>query len=96
MTIDLFDAPAAELAEERAAIREFDGLMTREEAERLGKLDAEEWRFACEVRTLLAMPPPQCRAMLDGIEKVRGKTAADPVREAVKREWLARKATARP
>lgn len=92
MTIDIFAKAEAEFAEERAAIREHDGLMTREEAERLGRLDAEEWRFSCEVRYLLSLPLDERRALLDGIEKARGKAGADRVREGLAREWSARKA----
>lgn len=46
---DMF-AVAEEMAEERAAIMEFDGLLTRTEANRLGLLESERWREACEVR----------------------------------------------
>lgn len=82
----------AEIYEERAAIREYDGLMTREEAERLGKLDAEEYRDSCEVRTALAMPLVDRRLYLDDVEKKRGKFAAAKLRDAVLKEWLRRKA----
>lgn len=91
MTADLF-ASAAEMAEERAGILEFDALMTREEAERLGKLESEEWRHACEVRHVVAMSSvSERREYLDLVEKRRGKTAGDRLRDAVSREWLVRR-----
>lgn len=91
MTDDLF-AAASEMAEERAGILEFDALMTREDAERLGKLASEEWRHACEVRTVVAMPSAgQRREYLELVEKRRGKASGDRLRDAVSREWLARR-----
>lgn len=91
MTADLF-AAAVEMSEERAVIREFAGLMTREEAERLGKLDTEEWRHACEVRHVLSMPTLMDRRdYLDLAEKHRGKVAGQKLRDAVSAEWLRRR-----
>lgn len=93
MTFDLFQS-ASEMAEERAAIREFDGLMTREDAERLGKLDAEEWRHACEVRHVLAMPSRLDRAdYLKLVDSRRGKDAGQRLRDSVQREWVAQRAS---
>jgi hypothetical protein len=89
MTGELFN----EVFEERAAIREFDGLLTREEAERLGLLDAEEWRMACEVRHVLSLPSlEERRGYLAKAENARGVKAVNPLREAVKREFERRKA----
>lgn len=77
-----------EIEEERAAICEFDGLMSREEAEKQGKLAAEEWRFACEVRSVLAMKGVAWRReYLNLVESRRGKGPADALRDAVRREW---------
>lgn len=91
MTDDLF-ASAAEMAEERAGILEFDGLLTREEAERLGKLESEEWRHACEVRHIVAMASvSERREYLGMVEKRRGKEAGDKLRDSVSREWLRQK-----
>jgi hypothetical protein len=91
MTTDLF-AAAAEMAARSSAIREFEGLMTREEAERLGKLDAEEWRHACEVRAVLDLPTvAERREYLDLAEKRRGATAGQKLRDAVTAEWLRRR-----
>lgn len=91
MTDDLF-AATEEMAEERAAIREFDGLMTRADAERLGKLESEEWRHACEVRHVVAMSSvSDRREYLDLVEKRRGKVSGEKLRDAVSREWLARR-----
>lgn len=91
MTADLF-AAAAEIAEERAGILEFDALMTREDAERLGKLASEEWRHACEVRHVVAMASvSERREYLDLVDRLRGKEAGGRLRDAVSREWLARR-----
>lgn len=88
---DLFRA-ATEMAEERAAILEFDGLMTREEAERLGKLEAECWRMACEVRWICDMPDRKKRAdYLAMVEKQRGMVAANELKRMVFEEWDRRK-----
>lgn len=90
--IDL-DESAREMAEERAAIREYDGLMIRAEAERLGKLDSDEWRHVCEVRLIMRMSSlEERREYFRLIEQSRGKPVADALRESVQRAWLARKA----
>lgn len=92
MTPDLFAPAAAELAEERAGIREHDGLTAREEAEHLGKLDAEEWRHACEVRHVLSLPTAaDRRRYLDLVDDRRGKAAGQRLRDDVSREWLRRR-----
>lgn len=88
---DLFTT-AAEIAEERAGICEFDGLLTREEAERQGKLESEQWRQACEVRKALSMPLLERQEFLVDVEKKRGKKAADELRSFVQAEWFRRKA----
>lgn len=84
---DLF-AVAEEIREERAAIAEHDGLLSREDAERLGLLEAERYREACEVRYVLTIHGSAARkAYLDACEKHRGKAAADKLRDAVRAEW---------
>ena len=85
---DLF----SEIYEERSAIAEFDGLLTREEAERRGLLEAEAYRHACEVRTVAAMPLMERRAFLDDVENRRGAKAADKLRYGLTQLWLERKA----
>lgn len=44
-----------ELFNERAAIREYDGQKTREEAERLAREDVEAYRHKCEVDFVVKM-----------------------------------------
>lgn len=83
---------AAEIFEERAAICEFDGLLTRQQAEAMGLLESEQYRQACEVRTVLAMPTFDRRSFLSAVEVKRGKAHADQLRELVTAEWLRRKA----
>lgn len=53
-----------------------------------GPTYTEEHRHACEVRYVLAMPDKQARrAYLDGVEKKRGKQAADMLRDDVLKAW---------
>ena len=80
---------AAEIAEERAAICEFDGLLTRSEAEKQGLLESERWRHACEVRQVMSIPSlAERRTYLSMVETQRGKEAANKLREDIQREWL--------
>jgi hypothetical protein len=82
------NADLFEVFEERSAIREFDGLMTREEAERLGKLDAEDYRHACEVRHVLSLPSSQARrSYLAQAENARGVSSVKRLRDDVRKEW---------
>lgn len=85
---DLF----TEVFEERAAICEFDGLLTREEAEKQGMLESEQYRHACEVRDILGRPLMERRELLADIEKKRGKVAADRLRDDMAKLWAERKA----
>lgn len=88
---DLFES-AAEMAEERAGILEFEALLTREEAEKRGLLESEEWRHACEVRRVSNMPSLSARReYLASVESQRGKKSADKLRSDIQREWLARR-----
>ena len=84
---------ATEIFEERAAICEFSGLMTREQAEAMAMLESEKYRQACEVRTVLAMPLDERRPFLSAVERKRGKAHADQLRGLVQAEWLRRKST---
>lgn len=53
----------------------------------------EDWRAETEARYVLNKPTADGRrAYLDGVEKKRGRIAADRLREAVKAEWARRKA----
>ena len=88
---DLFET-LTEISEERAGICEFDGLMTREEAEKQGMLESERYRHSCEIRDLLARPLEDRREMLKKIERTRGKEATDKIRADLTAEWARRKA----
>lgn len=83
---------AEEIREERAAICEYDGLMTREQAEAQGELESEAYRQACEVRYVLGLSLIERQEYLDRVEKVRGVRAGGELRAAVRKEWLRRKA----
>ena len=87
MTDDLF----SEIFEERSAICEHDGLLTREAAEAQGKLESEAYRAACEVRYVLAMPLAERRDYLELVAQKRGDNAADTLKGEIQREWLRRK-----
>lgn len=88
MTDDLFAETANEIHEERSAIAEYDGQLSRREAEALGLLESERFRESCEVRHVLAIHGSERRrAYLDQCEKHRGKEAADRLRDAVRAEW---------
>ena len=86
MLDDLFDQ-ADEIREERAAIREFDGGLTREEAEKLGMLDSRAWLTACLVRHVAGMEAfVERKQFVESYEKSHGKAAAEHLREALVRE----------
>lgn len=83
MLDDLFEQ-ADEIREERAAIREFDGGLTREEAEKLGGLDSRAWLTACLVRHVASMEAFEDRKQfVEDYGKKHGKAAAEQLREAL-------------
>lgn len=86
------DEIAAEIYNERAAICEYSGLLTREQAEAQGLLESEAWRHATEVSTVLAMPFSERRPYLAMVEKQRGLVARQELAKSVNSEWLRRKA----
>ena len=88
---DLFES-INEIREERAAICEFDGLLTREQAEKQGLLESEQYRVACEVRKVLEMPLNERREYLAKVDHARGKSSGQELRAQVQAEWLRRKA----
>ena len=78
-----------ELFQERAAIREFDGEQTHEEAE----AGAREEMHACEVRDCIARYWPEGRRLADYLElaeKKRGKEPADRLRADCREAWRAK------
>lgn len=80
---DLF-AQAEEIREERAAIREFDGGLTREEAEKAGLLDSREWLTACLVRHVASMESFEDRKdFVEDYRKKHGDAAADLLRDGL-------------
>lgn len=72
--------------EERCAIREYEGGLSREESERLARADVEAYRNACEVRDVVEKYRKHggefVRKYLLLVEKARGSTAANRLREA--------------
>ena len=82
---------AKEIESERSAICEIDGLLTREQAEFQGLLESEQYKTACEVRAVLAMPFSERKPYLQRVQLVRGLVARDVLAKAVNDEWLRRK-----
>jgi hypothetical protein len=72
MNLATIEAAADEFAEERAAIREFDGGFTREEATRLGMLDSREWMLACLVREIGTQTADKRKARVEEFRKRHG------------------------
>ena len=84
MTDDLF----SEMYEERAAVYEFDALMTREQAEAQALLDSEAWREACEGRSVALMDSREARrAYLENVTKKRGQASGDRLRQLVEKNF---------
>ena len=93
--IEQFEEAAKEVFEERAAIAEFDGLLTREEAEKLGLLASRRYLEDCEINEICNMPSlEQRKTYLAMIEKARGKAATDHIKNQLQREWMRRKSGA--
>lgn len=76
-----------EIFEERAAIVEFDGLLSKEEAEKQGALESEAYRHACEVRTIAEWPLQDRRDYIDQVEKKRGKKSAESLKDSLLKMW---------
>ena len=75
-----------ELFEERAGIREFDGGLPREEAERLAREDVQQALFTAEVQSVVRMYREKggaaVKSFLLQVEKHRGSQAAERLRGA--------------
>jgi hypothetical protein len=61
-------------------------LLTYDQAKRRGLLDSDDYRHACEVRTLARRPARHREALLTEIEKLRGVTAANRLRRDLEGE----------
>ena len=74
-----------ELFNERAGIREFDGGLKREDAERLAKQDTEAYRHKFEVDSVVRMYRERggnaVKSYLLQVEKHRGSDSASRLRE---------------
>lgn len=82
---------ANEIFLERSGIAEYDGLLTRDEAERLGLLESERYRQDCEVRYVFTLPFEERRGYLEKVEKARGKKHTDILKELIQKEWFRRR-----
>lgn len=81
-----------ELFNERAGIREFDGGLSRDIAERLAEEDVEAYRHRCEVASVVRMynkflkergaeyAKTRIKSFLLQVEKARGSEAAERLR----------------
>jgi hypothetical protein len=87
------DAESKELFEERAAIREYDGGMGRDLAERAAAADVELQRHRCEVRTILCTYAKEGISGVDRrIQQISDKRGAAPaarLREEAIAQWQA-------
>lgn len=55
--------------------------------------ESEAWRHECEARAIAALPSTvERRTWLEGIEKKRGKDAADRLRATILKLWETRNA----
>jgi len=85
------DENAKELFAERAAIRGFDGVQSREAAEAFAALDVQEQMFRCEVASVCRMRREKslehAQKFLLGVEEKRGREAADRLRAAANDQW---------
>lgn len=73
--------------EERAAIMEFDGLMTRKEAEEKALTDSREWMEACELRMLLKMNVEGRRQYFQEVARKRGEQAEKDLKQKFLQVW---------
>ena len=83
---------ADEIQQERAAIAEYEGLLSTEEAERLGLLESERYKLSYQTRFCLALQTLDGRQdYLAMVERRDGLQHADKLRELVKANWSLRK-----
>lgn len=86
MDTNLLTEDERERYEERAAIREHLGGLSREESERLAREDVAKEQFECEVRDVVKKYRDHggefVRKYLLLVEKARGSAAANRLREA--------------
>ena len=79
-----------EFFNERAAIREHDGGMSKEDAERMATEDVEAYRHQCEVASVVRMYREKggdaVKSFLLQVEKHRGSEAAARLREEALRK----------
>ena len=81
----------AELFNERAAIREHDGGMSRQEAEEKAAQEVETLRHRAEVRSCikisLRLGKGALRAYFEDVEKVRGPGLLSRLKKDVMEQW---------
>ena len=88
------DDEQQELFEERAGIRQYDGGMDRESAERAARADVERYRHQCEVNYLVELGRKEGRRGVDRylalVEQKRGSAAAKRLRADAKAAFIER------
>ena len=88
------DDEQQELFEERAGIRQYDGGMDRESAERAARADVERYRHQCEVNYLVELGHKEGRRgterYLALVAQKRGNAAAEGLRADAKAAYLER------
>ena len=80
-------ADAEEYRNERAAIREFEGLMTTADAEREGALESDRYRISCQIRLACAMSKNDRDHYWTLVEKRDGKEYMESLRELALKHW---------
>lgn len=81
---------ADEIYSERAAICEFDGLITREQAEAQGMLESQRYRESCEARDVVQTYYPDSVKLQLYLAKVltqRGEKATNKLRADCRLAW---------
>lgn len=87
---EIDDLCDTEAFEERAAIMEYDGGLSRAEAEKAAAEDVQAQRHKAEVRWMVWHYWPNGDGLSEQlalVEKRRGKPAADRLREDCRTEW---------
>ena len=83
---------AEEVRQERAAIAEYDGLLSRAEAEKLGALESEHYKLSCQTRFACALQTIEFRRdYLALVEKRDGQEHAEKLRAMIQRHWKERR-----
>lgn len=76
-----------EIYNERAGICEYSGMMTREDAEKQGMLEAQQWKLLCELKEIYHMPIDKRLEYFELVKKARGNKALEKLKAAFVGYW---------